>query len=748
MIKYVEVMVDVSVEQVDRPFTYKVPERLESQIKVGRKVLVPFGRQRVEGYIIREFEADEDDFEFAVKPINKVLTDYAFFDEELLKLAKWMSEYYQSYLISSLKAIVPSGQTKIKTKQVIKLAQSVEESKKLLDKISDRAYKQKEVFSFLIDNPKINLTNTELAEKLETTSGIIRTLINKGYLQYVEKEVKRNPHSHHNFRKTTPLDPTPEQKVAIEEISSALEQKESSTILLKGVTGSGKTEVYLQVIAKTLESGKDTIVLVPEISLTPQTIARFKGRFGDQVAVLHSQLSAGERFDEWRRIKFGDVKIVVGARSAVFAPFNNLGLIIIDEEHETSYKQEDHPKYHAREVAVKRAELVGAVTLLGTATPSLEAYHRTEIGEYKLIELKKRIDDRPLPTVELIDMRKELKTGNKTMFSQPLQEGMIDRLKKGEQTMIFLNRRGFSTFVQCRECGHVMKCNDCDVSLTYHATPNILQCHYCDHKEGVPNICPNCESIYIKYFGVGTQKVEEGLKELFPEAKVARMDVDTTRRKGEYERILSAFKQGKIDILVGTQMIAKGHDFSNVTLVGVITADTALNLPDFRAGERTFQLLTQVAGRTGRGEKAGEVIIQSYTPEHYSIQFSKNHDYNGFYNFEIETRKFASYPPFTHIISIVISDEREDKVIEVSNLLSDIIREKLNKIDDEGIMLLGPVQAPLSRVRGQYRWQLLLKGKELEKIRKVNQESLLKLNELSTLKTIKVSVDVDPLGML
>ncbi|PRX33537.1 replication restart DNA helicase PriA [Orenia metallireducens] len=748
MSKYVEVMVDVPVDQVDRPFTYKVPERLESQIKVGKKVVVPFGRQRVAGYIIGELEADEEDFKFAIKPINKVLTEFTFFDEELLELAKWMSEYYQSYLISSLKAIVPSGQTKIKTKQVVKLAQSVAESEKLLEQISDRAYKQQEVFSFLIDNPNCNLSNTELADRLETTSGLIRTLINKGYLQYIEKEVKRNPHSHHNFKATQPLAPTSEQQVAIEEISAALEQQESSTILLKGVTGSGKTEVYLQVIAKALEAGKDTIVLVPEISLTPQTIARFKGRFGDQVAVLHSQLSAGERFDEWRRIKFADVKIVVGARSAVFAPFNNLGLIIIDEEHETSYKQEDHPKYHAREVAVKRAELAGAVTVLGTATPSLEAYHRTETGEYKLVELKKRIDDRPLPKVELIDMREELKAGNKTMFSQLLQKEIIDRLEKGEQTMIFLNRRGFSTFVQCRECGHVMKCNDCDVSLTYHATPNILQCHYCDHQEQVPNICPNCESIYIKYFGVGTQKVEEGLKEFFPEAKVARMDVDTTRRKGEYERILSAFKAGKIDILVGTQMIAKGHDFSNVTLVGVITADTALNLPDFRAGERTFQLLTQVAGRTGRGDKPGEVIIQSYTPEHYSIQFSKMHDYNGFYNFEIETRKFASYPPFTHIISIVVSDEREDKVIEVSNLLSDIIREKLHKLDEEGIMLLGPVQAPLSKVRGQHRWQLLLKGGDLDTMRSINQESLMKLNELSTLKTIKVSVDVDPLGML
>ncbi|TDX49193.1 primosomal protein N' [Orenia marismortui] len=744
MCKYVAVMVDLPVEQVDKPFTYKVPDRLKKDVEIGRRVIVPFGRRKIEGYIIDIVE----EVDFDTKDVINIFTSFQFFNQELLDLAKWISEYYQCYLISALKAIVPSGKNKIKTKRVIKLAQSIAQSKEIINEMNGRAYKQIEVLSYLVENPNLLLTSTELAQKVDTTPSTIRALVDKGFILYQVEEVRRNPCSHLNFKTTKALSPTEDQQIAIKEISNSLAEEESSTILLKGVTGSGKTEVYLQAIAKVLEAGKETIVLVPEISLTPQTISRFKGRFGNQVAVLHSQLSTGERFDEWRRIKECNVKIVVGARSAVFAPFNNLGLIIIDEEHESSYKQDDHPKYHAREVAIKRAELSDAVVLLGTATPSLESYHRTQIGEYKLIELPKRVDDRPLPEVEIIDLREELKSGNKTMFSELLQEELKDRLAKGEQSMIFLNRRGFSTFVQCRECGHVMECNDCDVSLTYHANPTILQCHYCDYKEDVPNTCPNCGSIYIKYFGVGTQKVEESLKELYPEATIARMDVDTTRRKGAYQQILSSFKQGEIDILVGTQMIAKGHDFANVTLVGVITADTALNLPDFRAGERTFQLLTQVAGRTGRGDKEGKVIIQSYTPEHYSIQLAQEHDYKSFYQLEIGTREIALYPPFTHLINITMSNEDEDKVIKVSNQLGEILSAEMNKIDGEDIMLLGPVQAPLAKVRGQYRWQLLLKGKDLSQLRLLTSQALTELKDLSTLKSVRVSVDVDPLGML
>ncbi len=741
---YVNVVVDLAVKEVDKPFAYHVPDKLKDKVEIGRRVIVPFGRQKTSGYVV----SLRDRVDFKTKDIIDLNQDFIFFDQKLLKLAEWMAEYYQCYLISALKAIVPSGKVKIKTKKVVTLAQSVTETIEIIDRLSNRAKKQQAILEFLVANYEHSFEISQIEQEVNTSYSTIKTLIDKNFIKYQEEEVRRDPCAMLNFETTTTLKPTVEQKRAIGEINSAIIKDNSSTILLKGVTGSGKTEVYLQVIEQALKMGQDTIVLVPEISLTPQTIARFKGRFGEKVAILHSQLSQGERFDEWRRIDSGQVQVVVGARSAVFAPFNNLGLIIIDEEHETSYKQEDHPKYHAREVAIKRAKLNQAVVLLGTATPSLESYYRAQEGEYSLLELSTRIDQRPLPQVELIDMREELESGNKTMFSSSLEEKLIDRLKKGEQSIIFLNRRGFSTFVQCRECGHVMKCESCDVSLTYHASANILQCHYCDHKEKVPSTCPKCSSIYIKYFGVGTQKVEESLNNLLPEAKIARMDVDTTRRKGSYQRILAAFKNKEIDILVGTQMIAKGHDFHNVTLVGVITADTALNLPDFRAGERTFQLLTQVAGRTGRGQKEGKVIIQSYTPEHYSIQFAQSHDYKGFYDLEIATREVLLYPPYTHMIKITISDQVEKRVIATAEQLGGIIEEELHKIDDEEIDLLGPTQAPLSKVRGEYRWQLLLKAKNMKRLRGLNQQSLIKLKENLNFKSVKVSVDVDPLGML
>ncbi|MCK8826913.1 primosomal protein N' [Natroniella acetigena] len=744
MKKYVKVAVDLPVKQVNKPFTYHLPEELEGEVEAGHKVKIPFGNRRIEGYVLGK--TNEVDFE--TKPILELASPYRLFNQELLRVARWMAKYYQCYLITALKAIVPSGEQKIKTKRVVRLAQSLEKTGQIIEQIQSRAPKQAAILSYLLEHPDANLIMTELAGAVDTTSGTVRRLKEKGFISYQWLEVKRNPYQTTDFVQTEPLEPTAEQSLAIEEISTALAEANAKTFLLKGITGSGKTEVYLQVIAQALTKGQEAIVLVPEISLTPQTIARFKGRFGEQVAVLHSQLSTGERFDEWRKIKAGEVKIAVGARSAVFAPFEDLGIIIIDEEHETSYKQGEHPKYHAREVAVKRAELNGAVTILGTATPSLEAYYRTQAGDYQLLGLSTRIDDRPLPPVEVVDMREELKDDNRSMFSRLLQEKLAQMLEQNEQSIIFLNRRGFSTFVQCRECGYVMECEACDVSLTYHAQSNLLQCHYCDHKERNPDICPECESRYIKYFGLGTEKVEEQLQELLPEANILRMDVDTTRRKGSYQRILSDFKTGKADILLGTQMVAKGHDFSNVTLVGVITADTSLNFPDFRAGERTFQLLTQVAGRTGRGDKAGEVVVQSYTPEHYSIQLAKEHDYESFYNYEIEQRKACLYPPYSHLVNIIVASEEEERVIKIANQLGVIINSYLHNLDSEEVMLLGPVPAPLSKLKGEFRWQLILKGTELEDLRQVNEESLEQLKEEESVETVRVSVDVDPIGML
>jgi primosomal protein N' (replication factor Y) len=743
MTQYISVIVDLPVKQVNKEFTYHLPPDLKGAVELGRKVIVPFGNQKKDAYVL----GYKDKSEIETKAIIEIADNIHYFNQELLKVARWMAKYYQCYLISALKAIIPSGKLTIKKKRIVELAQSETETKEEINNLKSRAPKQAEVLQYLVDN-KVDLITTSLANRVNTSSGTIRRLADKGIVVYNQKEIRRDPYKNLEAESTTNLELTSEQQDAVDKIVSRLDAGDDKTFLLKGVTGSGKTEVYLQAIDQILEWGQGAIVLVPEISLTPQTISRFKARFNDQVAVLHSGLSAGERFDEWRRIKVGRAKIAIGARSAVFAPLDNLGLIIIDEEHETTYKQDDHPKYHAREVAVQRAKLNGAVTVLGTATPSLEAYYRAKEEDYGLLELHNRIDNRPLPQVEVVDMREELNRGNRKMFSELLQEEITDTLEQNEQAIIFLNRRGFSTFVQCRKCGYVMSCDNCDVSLTYHSTPPILQCHYCDHKEEIPQTCPECDSKYIKHFGVGTQKVEEQLNEIFPEATIKRMDVDTTRKKGAYRKILSDFKEHNIDILVGTQMVAKGHDFPNVTLVGVVTADTALNFPDFRSSERTFQLLTQVAGRTGRGDKGGEVVVQSYTPEHYSIQLAKKHDYASFYEREIESRRATSYPPFSKLVNFLISAEDENKVIKVANKLGELIRGRLEIVEEDQVQVLGPVQAPLTKIQGKFRWQLIIKGRKLESLRDLSDYSVTELNQMSISENVKVSVDVNPLRML
>ena len=743
MKEYTAVIVDLPIKQVNKEFTYHLPKELAAEAELGRKVTVPFGNQKKEGYII----GFKEEAEVETKDILSIADKIVYFNEELLAVAQWMAEYYQCYLITALKAVMPSGNLSIKTKRIVELAQSRAKTKEKINNLNGRAPKQAAVLTYLVEH-EVDLITTKLADKVDTSAGTIRRLADKGLVVYNEKEIRRDPYQDLDFSLTEDLNLTEEQEEALNQIMKRINNNEKQTFLLKGVTGSGKTEVYIQAIAEILQQGQEAIVLVPEISLTPQTIARFKGRFQEQVAVLHSQLSTGERFDEWRRLKEGNAKIVVGARSAIFAPLPNLGLIIIDEEHETTYKQDDHPKYHAREVAVYRAGLNQAVTVLGTATPSLESYYRTQHEDYKLLELNNRIDNRPLPKVEVVDMREELNRGNKKMFSQLLQEEIESSLAEGEQSIVFLNRRGFSTFVQCRKCGHVMRCNDCDVSLTYHSNPPLLHCHYCDHKEEVPDTCPNCGSKYIKYFGIGTQKVEEELNDIFPEAVVKRMDVDTTGKKGSYRRILADFKDHKIDILVGTQMVAKGHDFPNVTLVGVVTADTALNFPDFRSSERTFQLLTQVAGRTGRGDKGGEVVVQSYTPKHYSIQYAKKHDYESFYEEEIASRKATNYPPFSQLINFLLKSESEKKVIKAAHKLGELVRGKLDTLQADKIEVLGPVKAPLSKIQGQFRWQLIIKGKKLVKLREISDYAVTELRDGSISENVKVSVDVDPLRML
>lgn len=542
---------------------------------------------------------------------------------------------------------------------------------------------------------------------------------------------------------TEPFVPVLEQEEAIKQISCKMGQGESSVVLLQGVTGSGKTEVYLQAISEVLEQGKQAIVLVPEIALTPQMEERFLGRFGERVAVVHSRLSDGERSEAWRRMRDGEAEVAVGARSAVFAPFARIGLIIVDEEHEFSYKQEDNPKYHTRDVAVHRAQQHNAVVVLGTATPSIESYYLAQQGVYSSLQLTRRIENRPMPVVNIVDMREELQRNNRSVFSVALREAISDGLDRGEQSIILMNRRGFSTFVLCRDCGFVLRCSHCSVSLTYHAPDNSLRCHYCRYKSTTPEICPACKSHRIRYFGAGTQKVEDELHTIFPKARILRMDADTTTRKDSHAKILAEFERGDADILLGTQMIAKGLDYPNVTLVGIVAADTALNLPDFRSAERTFQLLTQASGRAGRGDKPGQVIIQTYNPEHYSIKAVQAHDYDAFFREEIDVRRDLCYPPFHSLIKVVVSGDDEREVI---HRLENIARSAGQRAEKHGVELelLGPSPSPLNRLKNQFRWQLFLKGPDKQLLHTV----LIDTVDDAAFGAGGLSIDVDPVSML
>ncbi len=536
------------------------------------------------------------------------------------------------------------------------------------------------------------------------------------------------------------LTPTKEQESALLTIKASIDASRSSVFLLHGITASGKTEVYMQAISHILKKGKSSIVLVPEISLTPQTVSWFKSRFGADVAVMHSGLTGSKRFHEYERIRAGRAKIVVGARSAIFSPVKDLGLVIVDEEHETSYKQENVPRYHARDVAIKRAELTKSTVILGSATPSLESYYDAIKKRYTLIELKKRIKDMDLPNVKIIDMRKELyRKHYATIFSRPLLDNIERVIAKKRQAILFLNRRGFSTFINCKKCGLVVQCKRCDSVLVYHYSKKKLICHYCNWSIDPPKICPKCEGSYVKYFGMGTERVESELYRHFPKGRIDRMDTDTTRKRGSHHRILGDFKKHKIDILVGTQMIAKGLYFPKVTLVGVVSADTTLNLPDFRASERTFNLLTQVAGRAGRSREGGEVIIQTYTPEHYAITTASRHDYISFYKREIQTRKELNLPPFINMIRLLLSSRKEEKVIKASKSLADILRKRMKNAE-----VLGPAPAVISKVRNRYRWNIVLKVKE-------PKESAIRLKKiLKSLKKpsrVRIAVDVDPISV-
>lgn len=753
------VIVDVSTAAIDRPFDYLVPEEWQAFIQPGVRVHVPFGPRKVQGFVIGLHETS--DVESAkLKSIVSVIDVEPVLTSELLELAKWLKDDTLCFYNDALQVMIPAALRAAYSKivhidqgatlsepfqnllskdrevdfQQIEKENLLPELKKLLQlqqaeietRIRQRsapkkqtvyhlaqlpevrpgnAKKQLQVLDWVETNQVISFTLPQLQQDVSVTGAVVEAMVQKGYFVKKKQEVYREIEMLGDASQDKVVELTDQQKNVLDQIVASSTQQQSDVFLLHGITGSGKTEIYLHAIEHALSLEKEAIMLVPEIALTPQMVLRFKMRFGEQVAVMHSGLSVGEKYDEWRKVIRREVKVVVGARSAVFAPFENLGLIILDEEHESSYKQEDSPRYHAREVAKWRAEFAHCPVILGSATPSIESYARAKKGVYHLVELPGRANAKPLPPVELIDMREQLKGGNRSMFSIELADAIRDRLKKKEQIVLFLNKRGFSSFVLCRDCGSTVQCPNCDISLTYHRMGEALRCHYCGYEEQVPNQCPQCESEHIRFFGTGTQKVEEELTRLFPEARTLRMDVDTTRTKGAHERILHHFGQKEAEILLGTQMIAKGLDFPDVTLVGVLNADTSLHLADFRAAEKTFQLITQVSGRAGRHEKEGKVIVQTYDPEHYALEYAKTHDYLAFYTKEMQVRKVYEYPPFYYLTHIQISHPDVLVTADYAEKVASWLRGELSS----EAAVIGPTASAISRIQERYRYQCIVK---------------------------------------
>ena len=720
-----EVVLNVSANDLNRVFDYGVPSNLD--VVVGMRVLVPFGRRKQYeiGYVIGLKEKSE----YACKDIVRIVEHV--FDEEKLELAKWMSKKYFCNLSEIIKLLVPPGTSSnvdaVKEKKE-KWVSLVEEANITLVKND----KQKRIIQFLLDNVEAPLS--EICDFTDTTLSSLKTLEKNGLIAIKETKIYRNPFRSKQIESSFALPLTKEQQDVFDQI----QYHQSKEYLLYGVTGSGKTEVYLQVIQKVLDEGKNAIVLVPEISLTPQITNRFLSRFGDVVAILHSRLSKGERYDEWQKIKNGQARIVIGARSAIFAPLQKIGIVIIDEEHDASYKSETTPKYDVRDVARKMSELGNFPLLLGSATPDMKTYYQALQGKIQLLKLTKRISTQGLPTVTLVDMREELKTGNKTPFSRLLYQKIVENMKNHEQTILFLNRRGYSTFIMCRDCGYTVKCDHCDVSMTYHLAENHLICHYCGKVLNPPTICPSCHSSKIRYFGTGTQRIEQELKKYIPNISILRMDVDTTRAKNAHELILKKFQEEKIDVLLGTQMIAKGHDFENVTLVGVLAADGLIHIGDYKANERAFDLLTQVCGRAGRGSKKGNAIIQTYSPEEFSIQAAKKQNYEEFYGKEIIMREKLNYPPFCDIISCIVSGVDEPVVTKAIKGLYDIL--------SNSFTVYQPAPAPITKINNEYRWRVLIK-EHLDDFKNEQLGNCLETFQASGY-PVRLSVDINPNNML
>lgn len=633
---------------------------------------------------------------------------------------------------------------KVKMVRFIQAAKEFEQLEEIRLGLRKGAKKKEQLLYYLQRLGTEKITAVKEMKELGFSTALLNEAAKNGWLTFIEKEAYRDPFANQTFEKTTALSLNAEQQVAVETILQSVQEQQSQTYLLEGITGSGKTEVYLQVIAEVLNQGKIAIMLVPEISLTPQMVQRFKSRFGEHVAVMHSGLSQGEKYDEWRKIERGEAEVVVGARSAIFAPIENIGVIIIDEEHEASYKQEETPRYHARDLAIWRSEYHHCPVVLGSATPSLESRARAQKNVYQRLRLTQRANQAAtLPTIDVVDMRQEVENGNVSSFSMSLQEKLQERLEKNEQSVLLLNRRGYSSFVMCRDCGYVLPCPNCDISLTLHMDSKTMKCHYCGHEERIPYRCPNCGQDKIRYYGTGTQKVEEELQTLLPDSRILRMDVDTTRRKGAHEKILRTFGEGQADILLGTQMIAKGLDFPNVTLVGVLNADTALNLPDFRSSERTFQLLTQVSGRAGRAEKPGEVIIQSFNPEHYAIQLAKAQDYEDFYTKEMYIRHRGNYPPYYFTVQITASHPEENEAAKQMFQIATKLKQGLSP----QAILLGPTPNAIMRVNNRYFYQVIIKYKQEPMLQPLLKE-ILTDTQRATARGLKLSIDAEPMNFI
>ncbi|MCR5222513.1 MAG: primosomal protein N' [Lachnospiraceae bacterium] len=746
---YANIIVNISHENLDKTFQYTVPSHLEGTVSVGDYVSIPFGKgnRQINGYVMEL--TDTPAFDPAKqKEILSIVKDADPVESKLLKLAAWMKERYGSTMITALKTVLPTR----------KKIRGQEKKTIILVPDADTAADQLRIFEQKHQTARARLLRELIREKeldyrlvtskLNISPATLKLLEEMGILRIDSERVYRNMKIEASDSMKPVLNPA--QKKIADSILSDLKQNKRKTYLIRGITGSGKTEVYMEIIEAVISRGRQAIVLIPEIALTYQTVLRFYKRFGDRVSTLHSKLSEGERYDQFERAKKGEIDVMIGPRSALFTPFGNLGLIVIDEEHESTYKSENMPKYHAREVAEELARLHGASLILGSATPSLNSYYEAMQGNYQLFTLDQRAKEARLPEVEITDLREELKKGNRSIFGTSLREQIFDRLEKNEQVMLFLNRRGYAGFVSCRSCGHVMTCPHCDVSLSEHRGGKLI-CHYCGYEQKSVTACPECGSKMIGGMRAGTQQIEEQIKKIFPQARVLRMDADTTKKKDSYEQILSAFANREADILVGTQMIVKGHDFPYVTLVGILAADLSLYANDYRASERTFQLLTQAAGRAGRGDRTGNVVIQTYQPEHYSIVYASKQDYEGFYTEEIAYRKLLGYPPVSHLLAILCESSEEEKAEAYARQISQVLKkaiedgQSLSGLTEYDIInLIGPADATVKKISDVYRQVLYLKAQDMQKLKAVKDLTERYLEEHPDAK-IRVTFDLDPL---